>query len=155
MTQQHPFGADWWLDGGAPAPRIAAGVLAPALILTVIATLVAFLVYGSALSTGEEVRMRTTTAGLTAVAAFFGFALTLGLLAFLGLWIARKRSVAAFAAAGAAAGLVFGIVATALAGEADLGGAAGFAVTGAAQLLLARWLAKVRGKPPRPESPEA
>ena len=153
MTEQRPFGSDWWMDGGAPGPRVAAGLLIPPLILTALAALIGFLVAGSALSTGEEVRMRTTTIGLTAAAVFFGFALTLGLLAFLGLWLRRRRSRRMFAAAGAAAGLVFGIVATALSGGVDLGVAAGLAATGAVQLLLTRWLARVRAVPAGPESP--
>lgn len=144
MTQQSPFGADWWTDGGSPAPRVAAGLILSPLILSAIASLIGFLVSGSALPTGEEVQARSITIALTAISAFFGFGLTLGLLAFLGLWVTRQRSRLAFLGAGAAAGLVFGIVATALGGGVNVGVAVGFAVTGALQLLLTRWLAKVR-----------
>lgn len=151
MTQQRPFGADWWTDGGAPAPRVAAGLLLSPLIMTVAASAIGFLVSGSALPTGEAVQARSITVALTAVSAFFGFGLTLGLLAFLGLWVTRKRSRLAFAGAGAAAGLVFGVVATAWGGGANLGVAAGFAATGALQLLLTRWLAKVRPAPKEAE----
>ncbi|SFI89801.1 hypothetical protein [Albimonas pacifica] len=143
------LGLDWWpAEAKRPVLRLVAGLaLAPVLIGALTAPL-AFVVAGMTLPDGAMVTQAATNVALTALSAFVVFSATFGLLAVLGLWLARRRTALAFALAGIAGGvlfalassLVFGVGLT-LAQPLILGG------MGAASLLIVRWIAGVRELP--------
>ena len=138
------FGRDWWPEGVAfPALRLAAGLVLGALTAAALATGTAVAVT-ALMGAGDLARVALqvlfpTAAGCMVFAATFGFA------AMLGLWSARRRDVKAFAALGAACGVVFAFATAMLFGQAPsptqpiVMGAAGALV-----LLVARWVAGVR-----------
>ncbi|MEO0682650.1 MAG: hypothetical protein AAF192_19795, partial [Pseudomonadota bacterium] len=143
------FGPDWWIPprkGGGL--RLGLGLLAATLILAALGGVLGFLVGGSNLTEADQVQAVATTLGVVALAAFAALSVSTGLAAALLLWATRRRSVLAFAAAGAAAGAVFGAIAPVLTGEDVTLGAVGFmAVGGAMHLLIVRWVAGVRNGP--------
>lgn len=146
------FGRDWWPEGTrAPVARLAAGLLLAPLILAALTTALAFGVAGSALPDALSVRAATWNAGLAAFSALPAFSLSFGLAVMLLLWTLRKRGALAFSLAGALAGALFAAF-TAAAFAAPLPPAAPvvLAVLGAANLLLARWIAGVGRR--RPEA---
>jgi hypothetical protein len=144
------FGRDWWpAEARAPRLRLAAGLILSPLLLAALATGLAFVVAGSALTDGEAVRTATTRAGFAAFAGLPVFSLTAGLAALLALWAARRRGAWEFALAGAVAGPFFAVL-TALAFGAPLTGPglAIMAVIGAVHMLIVRRIAGIRRTAP-------
>lgn len=138
------FGRDWWPDGVRyPAARLAGGLAAGALCAAALATLATVAVGG--MMGGAPMGPPPAQVFLSAISGFMVFAATFGFAAMLGLWSARRRDVKAFAATGAACGVVFTFATALLFGAPPsptlpiVMGAAGALV-----LLVARWAAGIR-----------
>lgn len=147
------FGDDWWTpprrNGGL---ALGLSLLGATVSLTAVAALIGFLVAGSAVSEGQEVLAVTLGLAISTLAVFSIMTVTTGLAATLLLWATRRRSVLAFAAAGAMAGLPLGAIIPALSGEDVSIEVLGFMTLGGAlHLVLARWLLGVRA--PKAEAP--
>jgi hypothetical protein len=130
--------------------RHALGLAVAAALLAAVGALIAFLVAGASLATGEEVRAVTLRAGIVLLIAFLLFALTLGAATRWLLGRMGRRDGPALAAGGAAAGHLYALAAVALAppGVPAYAGpvlAVVLALTGAALLPLARSLARALG----------
>ncbi|WP_339950218.1 hypothetical protein [uncultured Albimonas sp.] len=146
------LGRDWWpAEAKRPVLRLAAGLAIAPLLIGAITAPLAWVVAGMTLPDAATVNQAAANVALTALSAFVVFSLTFGLLAVLGLWLARRRTAIAFALAGIVGGmlfagvtsLVFGVPLT-LAQPLILGG------MGAASLLIVRWIAGVRELPAPP-----
>lgn len=140
------LGLDWWpMDARRPVLRLVAGLAIAPVAIGALSALIAWLVAGMALPDRAAVNQAAATASLAALSAFVIFSLTFGLLAVLGLWLARRRTAIAFALAGLVAGVLFAFVSglilgvpLSLAQPLILGG------MGAASLLIVRWISGVR-----------
>ncbi|MDF2231455.1 hypothetical protein P2H44_02705 [Albimonas sp. CAU 1670] len=143
------LGLDWWpMDARRPVLRLVAGLAIAPVAIGALSAAIAWLVAGMALPDRAAVNQAAATAALAALSAFVVFSLTFGLLAVLGLWLARRRTALAFALAGLVAGVLFALVSglilgvpLSLAQPLILGG------MGAASLLLVRWISGVRERP--------
>lgn len=143
------LGLDWWpREAKRPVLRLAAGMALAPIVIAALTWPVAWLVAGAALPDAEAVNAAAFSAALTALSAFVVFSLTLGLLAVLGLWLARRRAAFDFALAGIVAGMLFAVATSVLFGAGltlaqplILGG------MGAASLLITRWISGVRELP--------
>lgn len=130
--------------------RIALALALASLVLALLATLLAFVVAGAALTSGQAVWGTVVRAFLGSLGSFLAFAFTFGALARLALAATGREGAGAHALAGGIAGVIFG-AATALIAPAA-GPAWAFAaflptmaVVGAAMLLLTRRLARAFG----------
>ena len=124
--------------------RLAAGLALAPLVIGAISAPLAWLVAGMTLPDSAMVNQAAARTALVALSAFVVFSLTFGLLAVLGLWLARRRSALAGIAGGMlfalASSLAFGVPLT-LSQPLILGG------MGASSLLIVRWIAGVRELP--------
>ena len=143
------LGLDWWPAGtNRPVLRLAAGLALAPLVIGAISAPLAWLVAGMTLPDSAMVNQAAARTALVALSAFVVFSLTFGLLAVLGLWLARRRSALAFALAGIAGGMLFALASSlafgvplTLSQPLILGG------MGASSLLIVRGSAGVRALP--------
>lgn len=138
------FGRDWWPHGVTyPAARLAGGLLAGALVAAAMAT--ASAVTLASVTGGDDPAAVAVRVLIPALAGFMVFAATFGFAAMLGLWSSRRRDVTAFAAAGAACGVVFAFLTTLTFGQAPSPALPiAMGVAGALVLLVARFVAGIR-----------
>ncbi len=146
---RRPFGVDWWPEGVAyPRLRLAAGLAAASLIAALIAVGFAFVAAGTNFADEAAVHAQVTQLAGLLIIAFPVYAATVGLISVLGLWIARMRSILAFALAGGFGGGFFAVAVGAIMGHPVGSGSAGFfVVAGLVILLIARGIAGVRARP--------
>ena len=132
---------------GSHILRLFGALLAAAILMSVLATVIAFLIYGSWETEARAVFANTRFAGIVAISAFTVFNLTCGLATVLLLRWKGWTGALAFAAGGAAAGLVFGLVsALAFGNPVDPVVLLVLAAIGAAMLPLVRVLARLWGQ---------
>lgn len=130
---------------GVSLIRLALALVGAALLMAALATAIAFVIYGSWETQEAAVMANTRLAGMVAISAFLAFNLTFGLAAVLLLLRLGRTGLAAFALAGAVAGLIFGVVsALAFGTPVDLVVLLVLAVIGALMLPLIRALARIR-----------
>jgi hypothetical protein len=133
--------------------RLAAALLGGAVLMAVLATAIAFVVYGSWETQEAAVMANTRMAAMVAISAFAVFNATLGLAAVLLLLRLGRTGILAFSLGGAVSGLIFGLVsALAFATPVDPVVLLVLSVVGALMLPLVRALAGIRRQPASPDA---